>query len=88
MTGFSSEQLINSPLYGQRIHPEDSYYVWSTVQQALHQKQVFHLSYRWYNAQQQMIEVKEIGQGLYSSSDMILGVEGAIFKYSASAVTV
>lgn len=80
VTGYSAQQLINSPLYGQRIHPDDSDYVWSSVQQALDHKQVFELVYRWKNAHDQMIEVREIGQGLYSSSDMILGVEGIISR--------
>lgn len=81
VTGFAAAAFINSPLYGQRIYPEDCDYVWSTVQDALQHKQVFELLYRWIDAQEQIIEVLEIGQGVYSSSDMILGVDGVIIKH-------
>ncbi|MFU8926119.1 PAS domain-containing protein [Acinetobacter puyangensis] len=80
ITGYLPEQLINSPLYGQRIYPADNDYVWSSVQQALDHKQIFYLTYRWRDAYDNLIQVKEIGQGLYSESDMVLGVEGVIFK--------
>lgn len=81
VTGYPQHCFINSQLYGQSIYIEDQNYVWSTVQRALDLQQVFDLSYRWVNAQQQIIHVKEIGQGLYSESDMILGVEGVIFQH-------
>ena len=81
VTGFSAAAFINSPLYGQRIYAEDCDYVWTTVQHALRHKQVFELLYRWIDANEEIIEVQEIGQGVYSSSDMILGVDGVIIKH-------
>ncbi|KAA8735260.1 PAS domain-containing protein [Acinetobacter qingfengensis] len=78
--GYLPTQLINSPLYGERIHPDDADQVWFSVQQALDLKKVFYLSYRWIDAQQNIIYLKDIGQGLYSASDMVLGVEGLIYK--------
>ena len=40
---------------------------------------VFHLHYRIITAQNSIQRVQEIGQGLYSQSDMVLGLEGAVF---------
>ena len=79
ITGYTAESLLNTPLYGQIIHQDDTEQVWSQVQYAIHHKSLFHLSYRIVRADQKILQVQEIGQGLYSDSDMVLGVEGVIF---------
>ncbi|MEQ1141925.1 PAS domain-containing protein [Acinetobacter soli] len=80
ITGYTAESLLNTPLYGQIIHQDDTEQVWSQVQYAIHHKSLFHLSYRIVRADQKILQVQEIGQGLYSDSDMVLGVEGVIFS--------
>ncbi|GLG83301.1 PAS domain-containing protein [Acinetobacter calcoaceticus] len=79
ITGYAADQLLNTPLYGQIIHPEDEAEVWATSQAAIRNHTLFYLNYRLIRADQRIYEVQEIGQGLYSDSDMVLGVEGVIF---------
>ena len=87
ITGYTSRALLNTPLYGKIIHPDDEEQVWSQVQYAIQRKTLFYLNYRIIRANQQIAQVQEIGQGLYSDSDMVLGVEGVIFSsmYSEKA---
>ena len=82
ITGYHSELLINTPRYGQLIHPDDQQYVWDSIQLAVQHHRVFHLHYRIITAQNSIQRVQEIGQGLYSQSDMVLGLEGAVFIQS------
>lgn len=79
ITGYSTQALLNTPLYGQIIHPDDADQVWAQVQFAMHNKTMFFLNYRIIQANQEIAQVQEIGQGVYSDSDMVLGVEGVIF---------
>ncbi|SPL71064.1 PAS domain-containing protein [Acinetobacter stercoris] len=79
ITGYAADQLLNTPLYGKIIHPEDEAEVWATSQAAIQNHTLFYLNYRLIRADQHIYEVQEIGQGLYSDSDMVLGVEGVIF---------
>lgn len=80
LTGYSAEALVNQPRlsYGALIHPEDAGPVWDQVQEALHLHQPFELHYRIHHADGSIRHVSEKGQGLYSSSGSILGVEGVI----------
>ncbi|WOE32458.1 MULTISPECIES: PAS domain-containing protein [unclassified Acinetobacter] len=78
VTGYPRHALLNTPLYGQSIHPEDQQYVWDQIQYGLQHHQVFFLQYRIITADQRIQWVQETGQGLYSESDMVLGVEGAV----------
>lgn len=79
LTGYVSAHFINTPLYGQLIHADDQQYVWDSIQFALQNYSVFNLEYRLIRADQNIQHVREVGQGLYSQSDMVLGVEGAVF---------
>ena len=79
ITGYAIHELLNTPLYGQIIHPDDEDEVWAISQTAIRTRTLFHLDYRLIRADQSILEVQEIGQGLYSESDMVLGVEGVIF---------
>lgn len=79
LTGYPVEAFINTPLYGGLIYPEDQPRVWQHIQTALTYHQSFYLQYRIIGRDQCVPEVQERGQGLYSSSGMVLGVEGAVF---------
>ena len=79
ITGYPIQALLNTPLYGQIIYPDDAEQVWAQVQSAIQNKTMFFLNYRIIQANQQIVQVQEIGQGVYSNSDMVLGVEGVIF---------
>lgn len=79
LTGYSGSHFINTPLYGQLIHVDDQKYVWDSIQFALQNHSIFNLQYRLIRADQNIQYVREVGQGLYSQSDMVLGVEGAVF---------
>ena len=83
LTGYSESELINTPLYGQLIHPEDREDVWKNIQRALEAHHSFHIRYRLMTAQQQMHWVQEIGQGAYSESGMVLGIDGIVFQTQA-----
>jgi PAS domain-containing protein len=83
ITGHSELDLINTPLYGQLIHPEDREYVWFNIQQALAQHCCFHIRYRLIDKLDSIRWVQEIGQGAYSDSGMVLGVDGIIFQTQA-----
>jgi hypothetical protein len=61
------------------IHVDDQQYVWDSIQFALQNHCIFNLHYRLIRADQNIQYVREVGQGLYSQSDMVLGVEGAVF---------
>lgn len=80
LTGHSEHALLNTPLYGQLIYPEDRQYVWENIQQALNEQRCFHIRYRLMYAPHQMHWVQEIGQGAYSQSGMVLGVDGMVFQ--------
>jgi PAS domain-containing protein len=79
ITGYPTKALLNTPLYGQMIHPDDAEQVWAQVQSAIQNKNMFFLNYRIIQADQEIAQVQEIGQGVYSDSDMVLGIEGVIF---------
>lgn len=81
VTGYSADALVNQPRlsYGALIHPEDAGPVWDQVQEALHRRESFDLHYRIHHADGSERRVDEKGQGIYSESGTVLGVEGVIF---------
>ena len=83
ITGQNEQELLNTPLYGQLIHPDDREYVWQNIQQALECHSCFHIRYRLMNSKDHMRWVQEIGQGVYSDSGMVLGVDGIVFQTQA-----
>lgn len=85
VTGYSADALVNQPRlsYGALIHPEDASPVWDQVQEALHRRESFDLHYRIHHADGSEREVSEKGQGIYSESGTVLGVEGVIFTLEA-----
>ena len=80
ITGYKENALINTPLYGQLIYPEDREHVWRNIQEALAAHTCFHIRYRLIKQNKNMHWVQEIGQGVYSDSDMVLGIDGVVFK--------
>ncbi|WP_432697846.1 PAS domain-containing protein [Marinobacterium sp. YM272] len=86
VTGYSADALINQPRlsYGALIHPDDAGMVWDQVQEALHRRESFELHYRIHHADGSERRVEEKGQGVYSESGTVLGVEGVIFSVDRS----
>ena len=84
LTGYSRDQLLNQTQLsiGGLIHPNDAVRVWETVQQALQQHRCFELYYQILHADGQYRQVYEKGQGIYSSTGAVLGVEGVILNIS------
>ncbi len=82
LTGHSAESLLNQSQLslGSMIHPDDAEHVWEEVQIALQNQDFFDLSYRLTKASGEEIRVRDKGRGLYSSSGMVLGVEGIILQ--------
>lgn len=82
LTGYSVEHLLNQSqiTLGSMIHPDDTDPVWEEVQTALHQHECFDLNYRITQKDGTEIHVRDKGQGIYSQSGMILGVEGVILQ--------
>lgn len=84
LTGYSRDQLLNQTQLsiGALIHPNDASRVWETVQRALQQQQCFELYYQLLHADGQYRQVYEKGQGIYSSTGAVLGIEGVILNIS------
>lgn len=80
LTGYEEKQLLNTPLYGQLIYPEDRQSVWDNIQLALEQHRCFHIYYRLMHANGELRKVQEMGQGSYSKSGMVLGIDGFVFE--------
>lgn len=82
LTGYRPQKLVNNAQvsFASLIHPEDRKTVWEGVQNALQEKSIFNLNYRLIHANGNIISVTERGQGLYASTDVILGVEGMISR--------
>lgn len=78
LTGYQRSELLNTPLYGQLIHPDDQHYVWEEIQRALAHHTTFYLSYRLMQRNSTTLVVQEVGQGVYSESGMVLAVEGMV----------
>lgn len=86
ITGHNEQELLNTPLYGQLIHPDDREYVWQNIQQALEQHGCFHIRYRLMDGTDHVRWVQEIGQGVYSDSGMVLGIDGIVFQTQAETL--
>ena len=82
ITGYSAENLLNQSqiCLGSMIHADDAQYVWDAVQTALQLNQPFDLEYRLTQKNGQQIKVRDKGCGLYTDSNVVLGVEGIILQ--------
>lgn len=82
VTGYSAESLLNQSQIslGSMIHADDAPQVWDDVQTALGLLQPFDLHYRITRADGTEMRVRDRGQGLYSESGLVMGVEGIILQ--------
>ena len=70
LTGYTVGELVGNNIisYGDMVHPDDSKYVWETVQQALANEKSYEISYRIITKSENIKYVWERGQGIFSSS--------------------
>ncbi|MGQ0658262.1 MAG: PAS domain-containing protein [Chromatiales bacterium] len=85
LTGYTPEDLINNRLiaFADLEHPEDRQQVWDDVQAALRDNRPFELVYRILTAKGIEKSVLERGQGIFSTSGELLGLEGFITDVTA-----
>lgn len=86
LTGYTAASLINNAehSFGALIHPDDTDSVWEAVQTALQRHEYFSIPYRLMRADGRTINVMDKGQGTYSNTGEVLGVEGLIFEVQAA----
>jgi len=70
LTGYKVGELVGNNIvsYGDMVHPDDSNYVWQTVQQALANQKQYEISYRIITKSKDIKHIWERGQGIFSSS--------------------
>jgi len=87
LTGYHADKLLNKSqiCLGSLIHRDDVSYVWDQVQASLQMQTTFDLQYRLFQADGNLITVRDKGRGLYSDSGMVLGVEGIILQIADKA---
>ncbi|MEL7243925.1 MAG: PAS domain-containing protein [Cyanobacteria bacterium J06573_2] len=70
LTGYKVADLVGNNIvsYGDMVHPDDSKYVWETVQQALANEKPYEISYRIITKNKDVKYIWERGQGIFSSS--------------------
>ncbi|BAY81433.1 putative PAS/PAC sensor protein [Calothrix parasitica NIES-267] len=70
LTGYKVGELVGNNIvsYGDMVHPNDSKYVWETVQQALAKQKAYEISYRIITKSKAIKYIWERGQGIFSSS--------------------
>ena len=80
LTGYSPEDLVDNRVvsYGLLIHPDDREAVWNRVQDALSACRPFQFEYRIRIATGEERWVWEQGQGVFSTDDEIIALEGFI----------
>lgn len=80
LTGFPPEDLCNNRNlpFGSLIHHDDRQLVWNEVQAALREDRQFEIVYRIRTAKGEEKWVWERGQGIFSTSGELLGLEGFI----------
>ncbi|MWL91943.1 MULTISPECIES: PAS domain-containing protein [Cupriavidus] len=82
MTGYQAEALRNNRAlaYSDLIAQEDADYVWGTVQTALQLRRPYTLAYRIRAANGGQRCIFERGQGVFSDSGEVLGIEGVMLE--------
>ena len=85
ITGYQPADLIESKhvSYAALIHRDDRPYAWNSIQKALNERQKFQITYRIQNACGEIKWVWEQGIGIYSSSGVLLAMEGFILDVTA-----
>ena len=78
ITGYTADEFLSGAVnFTELFHPDDSKRVVSTVDEALNQRQSFHLKYRLRHRSGEWRWVDEVGVGVYSE-DKLLMIEGFI----------
>ncbi|THE63410.1 PAS domain S-box protein [Salinadaptatus halalkaliphilus] len=77
LTGYTSEQLVSGSvsLGEDIIHDDDADAVWDAVQTSLDERREFDIEYRITTARGDVIPVRERGQGVFESGDVV-AIEG------------
>jgi len=85
LTGYAPEDLIGNRrvAYNGIIHPEDRAEVWRQVQEAVHGRTAFDMTYRIVTASGDVKWVAERGRGVYTDSGELLALEGFIADVTA-----
>ncbi|MEM1170596.1 MAG: ATP-binding protein [Cyanobacteria bacterium P01_H01_bin.35] len=78
VTGYLPKDLINSPQYGQLIHPEDRDRLWQQTQQAIAEKRPFRVTYRLVSEQGIEKWIWEQGRGIVNQKGEVQFLEGFI----------
>ncbi|WP_233081084.1 PAS domain S-box protein [Rheinheimera soli] len=85
LTGYKAQQLIrNKEMNFSRLyHPDDAEQANTLVQQALANKQRFHVEYRLYHQDGSLRWVQELGQGVFDEQGELLYIDGFIWDVSS-----
>jgi PAS domain S-box-containing protein len=80
LTGYHPSDFIDNRhrSYNDLIHPEDKSMVWERVQEGLHARRPFKVSYRIQTAAGKEKWVSEQGVGVFSENDSLMALEGFI----------
>jgi PAS domain S-box-containing protein len=82
LTGYLKADFMTGSIdFVQLYHPEDKDNIFEIVEDALEQKQPFHLSYRLKTKDDRWIWIEEFGQGVYSNGSLKY-IEGVLFDAS------
>jgi PAS domain-containing protein len=88
LTGYPADQLRNGRhvKYSSLISPQDSLYVWDTVQSALREHRPYELCYTIRCADGQAKRIVEKGLGVYAENGEVLGIEGVMLELDAHLI--
>ena len=80
LTGYEPSDLMmnHRATYAQLIHPEDRKAVWFETQEAIREHRMFQIVYRIKTISKEIKWVWEQGQGVYSTRDQLIALEGFI----------
>ena len=89
ITGYPADDFIynNARSYASIIYPEDSEYVYSTIEKAVNANESFKIEYRIIDSHGQIRWVVERGRGIYDSNNNIKWIDGAIFDITEQKLT-
>ena len=77
LTGYAPGDFISGTVnFGDLIHPDDSRYVWDSIQEALGRREGYRLQYRIVTANDEVKWVWERGCGVFGEAGELLALEG------------
>jgi PAS domain S-box-containing protein len=78
ITGYIAEDFLSGNVnFPMLFHPEDSEYIFKTVEEALNQRKNFQLEYRIFHKSGETRWIKEVGAGIYDNDKLLL-IEGVV----------